>query len=64
MFENCKAYNRPDSRLYKDGCKLQKILNDKKDEQIAGSEDGVMSTKDDSDVSVFLNVTRRLALDA
>ena len=25
MFENCKEYNRPDSRLYKDGVKLQRI---------------------------------------
>ena len=26
MFENCKEYNRPDSRLYKDGVKLQRIM--------------------------------------
>ncbi len=26
MFENCKLYNRPESRLYKDGVKLQKIF--------------------------------------
>ena len=26
MFENCKSYNRPESRLFKDACKLQKVL--------------------------------------
>jgi hypothetical protein len=26
MFENCKSYNIPDSRLFKDACKLQKVL--------------------------------------
>ena len=24
MFENCKTYNRPESRLYKDACKLMR----------------------------------------
>ena len=32
MFENCKTYNRPDSRLYKEGVKLQKIMNAKLEE--------------------------------
>ena len=27
MFENCKEYNRPDSRLYKEAAKLQKAMN-------------------------------------
>ena len=26
MFENCKSYNISDSRLFKDACKLQKVL--------------------------------------
>jgi hypothetical protein len=37
MFENCKTYNRPDSRLYKDGCRLQRVLKLKLDEIEAGS---------------------------
>ena len=32
MFENCKSYNRPDSRLFKDGAKLQKLMNNKLEE--------------------------------
>ena len=32
MFENCKTYNRSDSRLYKEGVKLQKIMNNKLDD--------------------------------
>lgn len=32
MFENCKTYNRPDSRLFKDGAKLQKLVNNKLEE--------------------------------
>ena len=32
MFDNCKSYNRPDSRLYKDGLKLQKIFQAKLEE--------------------------------
>ncbi|XP_059081440.1 protein polybromo-1-like isoform X3 [Tigriopus californicus] len=40
MFENCKAYNRPDSRLYKEGVKLQKITNAKLEElQLEEEED-------------------------
>ena len=26
MFENAKRYNRPDSKLFKDACKLNKIM--------------------------------------
>ena len=37
MFENCKTYNRQDSRLYKDGCRLQRVLKLKLDEIEAGS---------------------------
>ena len=29
MFENCKTYNRPESRLFKEGTKLQKVMNAK-----------------------------------
>ena len=29
MFANCKTYNRPDSRLFKDACRLQKLLKNK-----------------------------------
>ncbi|XP_075218433.1 protein polybromo isoform X4 [Lycorma delicatula] len=29
MFENAKKYNRPDSRLYKDAAKLQKVMQSK-----------------------------------
>ncbi len=32
MFDNCKLYNRKDSNLYKDGCKLQKICQAKYEE--------------------------------
>lgn len=32
MFENCKTYNRPDSKLYKDGAKLQKVMRSKMEE--------------------------------
>ncbi len=32
MFENCKLYNRRDSSLYKDGCKLQKVCQAKYEE--------------------------------
>ena len=32
MFDNCKLYNRPDSKLYKDGAKLQKVMRNKLEE--------------------------------
>jgi protein polybromo-1 len=53
MFENCKTYNRPDSRLYKEGAKLQKMMNqrleelemdDDEDDSMAGGGGGVVST--------------------
>ncbi len=39
MFENCKAYNRKESSLYKDGCKLQKICQAKYEELTMEDED-------------------------
>eukprot|EP00095_Tigriopus_kingsejongensis_P009080 maker-scaffold742_size103727-snap-gene-0.20 protein:Tk09080 transcript:maker-scaffold742_size103727-snap-gene-0.20-mRNA-1 annotation:"protein polybromo-1 isoform x2" len=39
MFENCKSYNRPESRLYKEGAKLQKIMNAKLEELQLEEED-------------------------
>ena len=40
MFENCKLYNRPDSRVFKDGVKLQKICQSKIEElQMEDEED-------------------------
>ncbi|BES94930.1 BAH [Nesidiocoris tenuis] len=45
MFENAKKYNRPDSKLYKDAAKLQKIMQKRVkelldfDEEYSGSED-------------------------
>ena len=39
MFENCKEYNRPDSRLFKDGVKLQRAMK-AKFEELGGSDDG------------------------
>ena len=32
MFDNCKLYNRPDSKLFKDGAKLQKVMRNKIEE--------------------------------
>lgn len=32
MFENCKAYNRPDSKLYRDGVRLQKVMHSRLEE--------------------------------
>ncbi len=40
MFENCKLYNRKDSNLYKDGCKLQKICQAKFEELTMEDEEG------------------------
>ena len=34
MFENCKSYNIPDSRLFKDACKLQKVLKRRYDKNM------------------------------
>jgi len=48
MFENCKEYNRPDSRLYKDGVKLQRAAK-AKFEELGGSDDGDGSDDDDED---------------
>lgn len=39
MFENCKTYNRPDSRLYKDACKLQRLLKNKYEDLETESEE-------------------------
>ena len=39
MFENCKTYNRPDSRLFKDGAKLQKLMNNKLEELAMDDDD-------------------------
>jgi hypothetical protein len=32
MFENCKTYNRPDSKLYRDGVRLQKVMHSRLEE--------------------------------
>ena len=47
MFENCKEYNRPDSRLYKDGIKLQRAMKHKYDE-MAGSDENEDENSDEN----------------
>ena len=49
MFENCKEYNRPDSRLYKDGLKLQRAMKHKYDE-MAGSDENEDDNSDENSV--------------
>jgi len=39
MFNNCKTYNRQDSKLWKDGNKLQKFFNTKLEELLEGGEE-------------------------
>jgi len=39
MFNNCKTYNRPDSKLWKDGNKLHKVMNARLEELLEGDED-------------------------
>ena len=50
MFENCKEYNRPDSRLYKDGVKLQRAMKHKY-EEMAGSDENDDEDNSDEDNS-------------
>lgn len=38
MFENAKRYNRPDSKLFKDAVKLQKVMQTKVQELLADDE--------------------------
>lgn len=38
MFENAKQYNRPDSKLYKDAVKLQRVMQTKAQELLADDE--------------------------
>lgn len=38
MFENAKRYNRPDSKLFKDAVKLQRIMQAKFQELLAEDE--------------------------
>ena len=38
MFENAKRYNRPDSKLYKDAVKLQKVMQMKVQEILGDDE--------------------------
>ena len=38
MFENAKSYNRPDSKLFKDAVKLQKLMQTKFQELLADDE--------------------------
>ncbi|PNF18061.1 Protein polybromo-1 [Cryptotermes secundus] len=47
MFENAKKYNRPDSRLYKDAVKLQKIMQTKVQELLEFDQDS--DSEEDSD---------------
>lgn len=47
MFENAKKYNRPDSRLYKDAVKLQKIMQAKVQELLEFDQDS--ESEEDSD---------------
>ena len=49
MFENCKEYNRPDSRLYKDGIKLQRAMKHKYDEMPGSDENDDDNSDDNSD---------------
>ena len=49
MFNNCKTYNRPDSKLWKDANKLQKVMTSKLQEIVDGvppSEPDNVSTPD------------------
>ena len=41
MFNNCKSYNRQDSKLYKDGAKLQKVMATRLQELLDGDLDSV-----------------------
>ncbi len=50
MFENCKTYNRPDSRLFKDACKLQRLLKNKYEDLETESEEE-SSDEDDDDTA-------------
>ena len=47
MFENCKEYNRPESRLFKDGLKLQRAMKHKYDE-MAGSDENEDDNSDEN----------------
>lgn len=49
MFENCKTYNRPDSRLFKDACKLQRIMKNKLDDLEDDEEDDDDDENDDDE---------------
>ena len=48
MFDNCKAYNRPDSRLYKDACKLSRFLRYKYND-MTDSEEGQDSSESETE---------------
>ena len=49
MFENCKTYNRPDSRLYKDACKMQRLLKNKYEDLESESEEESSEEEEDID---------------
>ena len=51
VFENAKKYNRPDSKIFKDACRLQKIMQTKAQDLsiIPPSKDSDESESDDED---------------
>ena len=49
MFENCKRFNRVDSRLYKDGCRLQKIFQTKLEELLTDDEEEDADEEEDEE---------------
>ncbi|KAI1296750.1 Protein polybromo-1 [Halotydeus destructor] len=49
MFENAKKYNRPDSKIYKDACTLQKLMLDKAKELNLDSQEESVESEDNED---------------
>jgi len=46
MFNNCKEYNRQDSKLWKDANKLQKVMKARLEELLSGGDDVSSSSKE------------------
>lgn len=57
MFENAKKYNRPDSKIFKDACKLQKVMQSKAKELV--NYQGKDSDTSDTDNEDSCSVTGR-----
>ena len=52
MFENCKTFNRPESRLFKDACKLQRLLKNKYEDLDTESEEDSSDEEEDTSIEV------------